>query len=87
MGKKCNLKLTWHKSSGLSLKNLYGLEWAVPQGNIDNHAEEISHTSLTMHHTSLTMHQRPLCNPPTHPLKKFGQQFGQNLTTDAWVLG
>jgi len=72
MGKKCNLKLTWHKSSGLSLKNLYGLEWAVPQGNIDNHAEEMSHTSLTMP-------QRPLCNPPTHPLKK----FGQNITTDA----
>lgn len=32
----------------------------------------------TCHTLSLPMPQRPLWNPPTHPLKKFVQQFGQN---------
>lgn len=27
-----------------SKKNQYGLEWAAPQGNIDNLAEDLSHT-------------------------------------------
>ncbi len=44
MGKRHNLKLTWQSNSSPSPKNQYGLEWAVPQGTSDNHAEELSHT-------------------------------------------